>query len=197
MINLWERIIGSMLTVSEIDLPDDASALLASYEAAAQSSPGVFGGLMALLPLPGRAFTATRGKLAREALDLGRCVEVRVRHDGPPVIMSHEHGVIVLIAIDGNRTLMLDVSSVGDDPRWDLHQAGKLMRRDWRWLRLGETLGASCFKADGPAVTALDHGELHGTKLEQHLLAGEGWLGDDAVVGLSLEDALRLAHQPV
>ena len=189
--------IDSMYTTSEIDLPDDARAMLATYEAAARSNPSVLGRMIGLLPRPGRAFIAARASAARAVIDRGRCIEVRVRHDQPPLCMSHEHGVILLIAIDDNRSLLLDVSSVGDDPRWNLQQAGKLMCRDWRWLRLGDNLGSSCFVADGPAVEALDLGELHGTKLEEHLLADDDWPGDDAVVSLSRQVAIELAKQTV
>ena len=184
-----------MYTTSEIDLPDDARALLATYEAAARPNPSVFGRMMGLLPRPGRAFIAARASSARAVIDRGRCIEVRVRHDEPPLCMSHEHGVILLIAIDDSHSLLLDVSSVGDDTRWDLQQAGTLMCRDWRWLRLGDNLGASCFVADGPAVEALDLGDLHGTKLEEHLLADDGWPGDDAILSLSRVDAIELAKQ--
>lgn len=195
IINVSMLIIDSMYTTSEIDLPDDARAMLATYEAAARTSQSLFGRIIGLLPRPGRAFIAARAHAARAVIDRGRCIEVRVRHDQPPLCMSHEHGIILLIAIDDSRSLLLDVSSVSDDPRWDLRQAGKLMCSDWRWLRFGDNLGSSCFVADGPAVEALDLGELHDTKLEERLLADDGWPGDDAVVDLSRQVAIELAKQ--
>lgn len=141
-----------------------------------------------------RAAALTQGSAAALVLDLGRCTSVHVEHTDHPAVMTHEHGLLVFIPVDDGRTHMLDVCSVDGDPRWDLHEAGDLMRRHWRWIRLGEA-GMHDFVASGPAIEPLDLGDLHGTTLEPLLTeSDEGWPGDDVTLDVEFSTLVALAQ---
>jgi len=97
--------------------------------------------------------------------------------------------------VDAGTTLLLDVCSVAEDARWALHQAGQLLRQRWRWLRFKGLEGPWCFVAEGAPVTPRDLGEFHGTALEHRLTEETTWLGDDALLPLSMAEIERLARQ--
>lgn len=179
-----------MLITEVVDLPADAIGVLQGYAAAADR----VGERGRWRRAPRAAFAEERGAEARRLLEGGTCVSVRVEHDDPPAVMTHEHGLIVLIALDDGSTHLLDVSSVADDVRWELHRDGDLMRREWRWLRLGE-VGFHAFAASGDPVAPVVLGDLHGTRLEVHLTEGDdGWPGDDATLDLSFATAVEMAR---
>lgn len=178
-----------MLTMVTIDLPDDCVELLREYVDAAGGD-----GKRRLLRRPGR-FVTERATAARRVLDQGTGVAVHLVHDDPPAAVGHEHGLLVVAPIDGQSAQLFDISSVDGDPRWDLHQAGELFRREWRWIRLGE-LGPHGFAATGAPVRPIDLGELHGTALETYLTErDEGWPGDDATLDRSLADICAMAQR--
>lgn len=180
----------SLFTTEVVDLPADVVGVLEGFVAAADR----VGERGRWRRAPGAAFAEERGAEARRLLERGTCVSVRVEHDDAPAVMSHEHGLIVLIPLGGGGTHLLDISSVADDVRWDLHREGGLMRGEWRWLRLGE-VGFHGFAASGDPIVPVDLGDLHGTRLEDRLTEGDdGWPGDDATLDIPFATAVDLAR---
>jgi hypothetical protein len=184
-----------MLSVREIPLPDDARRVLEGLIAAAPAPAAGFWSRLKSAAALDRKFHAERAAQARVALALGRCEEVEVRHDTAPALSEHEHGIFLFVPVDAGTTLLLDVCSVADDARWALHQAGQLLRQHWRWLRFTGLDGPWCFVAKGAPVTPRDLGEFHGTALEHRLTEETTWLGDDALLPLSMAEIERLARQ--
>lgn len=66
-----------------------------------------------------------------------------------PRFYEHDHGVLVLADAGDLKTLFFDVSSDGEDPRWELYQNGDMNRRVWRWLRLPVSREIVKFSAEG------------------------------------------------
>lgn len=185
-----------MLTVRDIPLPPDARVALDAMIAASPAAPaGLWSRLKAAAALD-RKFIAERAAQARIALSRGTCTEVEAEHDTPPALAEHEHGLLLFVPARADATLMLDVSSVSDDPRWTMHRAGHLMRQRWRWLRIAGLDGPQCFRATGAAMTPRRLGDFHGTALERRLTEETDWLGDDALLPLPLADIERLLRQP-
>ncbi len=172
-----------------VDLPDDCAQLLHRYVAAAEGE-----GRRRLLRRPGR-FVTERATIARRVLDEGTCVSVHLEHAEPPAIAFHEHGLLVITPLGDDDVQLFDISSVDGDPRWALHEAGGLLRRDWRWIRLGD-LGPYGFTAGGEPVVPIDLGELDGTALETYLTErDEGWPGDDATLPETFADIVAMARR--
>ena len=185
-----------MLTVRNIPLPQDARNALDAMIAASQPAPaGLWSRIKAAAALD-RKFLAERAAQARNALLRGTCTEVEVDHDTPPALAEHEHGLFLFVPARPDATLLLDVSSVSDDSRWTMHQAGQFLRQRWRWLRIEGLEGPQCFRATGAAVAPRRLGEFHGTALEHRLTEETDWLGDDALLPLSLAEIERLMRQP-
>jgi hypothetical protein len=182
-----------MLSVRDIPLPEEARLRLESLVAAGAPARGLW---QRLAGAADRKFRERRAEAARAALASGTCQAVHVRHDAPPAVSEHEHGLFVFVPAASEATLLLDVSSVSEDPRWDLHRAGGLMRAEWRWLRLIELDGPSDFAVDGPAVTPIALPFFHGTALERRLTEEMEWPGDDALLPLALDEIARLAAAP-
>lgn len=176
----------SRLVVSTAALPADAvGALTREVDAGARK------GLLRRANAHRQACAAAAEALLRD----GTCPAVTVHHDQRPLTLRHEHGAVVVTPLEGDRVHLLDISSVSDDPRWELYRSGELWRREWTWLRLGD-LGFRDFRASGATITPVDLGDLHGTALEERLVDGdEGWPGDDAVLDLSGSAVVELAHR--
>jgi hypothetical protein len=184
------------MSVRDVPLPAEA---LRRLEGLVAASPAQGAGLWARLKSAAaldRKFLAARAEAARAVLARGRCEAVEITHETPPALSEHEHGIFLFVPMSTNETLLLDVSSVSEDARWDLHGAGGLLRARWRWLRFQGLDGPWCFAAEGAAVTPRDLGEFHGTALDQRLTQDMGWPGDDAVIPLGLTEIERLARQP-
>jgi hypothetical protein len=176
-----------MLTTATVELP---LALVEVLEDVIRAGEGRGVGRWARSP--GREYRRHQAATAQAVLTEGRCVSVHVRHDLPPATLSHEHGLLVLFPVDGDATHLLEILSVADDPRWALHEAGGLMRREWRWLRV-PGIGTHGFAASGEPIDHADLGDFHGTELEVVLTEGDdGWPGDDATLGMSFDEAARL-----
>lgn len=182
-----------MLSVRRSPLTDEARRLLEDFVAASPASGGGFWSRLKAAAQLDRKFLAERTERARAALARGTCEIVEVRHDTPPALAEHEHGIFLFVPVNRNETLLLDVSSVSEDARWGLHEAGQLMRQRWRWVRLADLEGPWCFAAEGAAVTARRLGDFHGTALEARLTEEMDWPGDDALLPLALEVIERLA----
>jgi hypothetical protein len=174
-----------------VELPADLVAVLQGYVEAAER-----GGLRGRLrSTRGGAYRREQGAAAGLLLEQGTCLQVQVEHDVAPAVMTHEHGLLLMFPVGTEATHLLEVSSVGDDPRWALHATGDLMRRQWTWLRLGD-LGVHDFAATGEQLAPLDLGDFHGTRLEEYLTEGDaGWPGDDASLDVSFNDILAMARQ--
>jgi hypothetical protein len=185
-----------MLTVRDIPLPDDARRLLDEFMAAApERAAGFWERLKSAAAPSERKFLAERAAAARAALTRGTCAEARVRHDTPPALSEHEHGIFVFVPAGEHETLLLEILSIADDPRWRLHRSGALMRAEWRWLRIAGIAGASCFFADGAPVLPRTLPFFHGTALERRLTEEMDWPSDDALLPLSLDEIARLAAE--
>ena len=177
-----------MLTITTIPLP---ARLVVRLESIVQESEG-----RGRLRRRGRgaAYRQVQAAAASTVLANGRCTSVELHHETPPGVMAHEHGVLVFSPIDAGSTHLQEISSVGDDPRWTLYEAGGLMRREWRWIRIPQ-VGTFEFTASGAEVVPVDLGEFHGTQLEVLLTEGDdGWPGDDAIVGIGFDEIARLAR---
>jgi hypothetical protein len=174
-----------MVQVDKVPMPPAVRALLAEeHECESRRSRRGFG-------RRSRTDATVRVEQIAAALDSDVCEEVRVDHDSTTVLLTHEHGLVVLTP-HAEHTLMLDISSVGDDPRWDLYVDGRLMQRSWRWIRVA-TLGPFAFSVSGDSFTPDNRGDLHGTRLEEYLTEGpNGWPGDDAVVAMPLPALVEL-----
>ncbi len=184
-----------MLSVTRIDLPPDARAVLETYVAAALPAGG-WGRLTSRL-FPGqRRVLEQRAAKAAAVLAVGACDEVRLLHGVLPVTTTHEHGLLILAPVADHATLMLDIASVADDPRWELHRAGRLMRTSWRWLRFSDLDGPFGFEADGEPIEPRVLPDFHGTALESRLTGGAGWPGDDVILQLGMPEIIRLAGLP-
>ncbi|MBP0466031.1 hypothetical protein J5Y09_19045 [Roseomonas sp. PWR1] len=84
----------------------------------------------------------------------GKVLRHRLRRDAAHLFVEHEHGVMHLSPADGGRTLFLDFSSVGDDPRWEEWYAkGRIDRAEWRWTTTPDGEALLDFTADGAALT--------------------------------------------
>lgn len=187
-----------MFSVREIPLPQESLRVLEDLVAASPEHPAsLWQRVKAAATLFDRKFLMDRAAEARAALSRGVCDEVRVRHDAPPVIAEHEHGLFLFVAVDAGHTLLLDVSSVSDDARWTAHRAGNLLCAQWRWLRFKDLDGTWCFAAEGNPVAPRNLGDFHGTALERRLTEEMDWPGDAAVLPLPLAEIERLAHQRV
>lgn len=182
-----------MLLVQSIPLSADATTLLESHVAAANQPATGWRWVKAAVMASERRILESRAAGAAAALKANTCIEVRVEHDVPPATVEHEHGLLVLIPVAADQTLMLDVSSVSDDPRWQLHSAAKLFRKNWQWLRIPGMDSVTDFRADGPVIQPIKLPELHGTSLEQTLTEGMGWPGDDAMLPFGIEALTRQA----
>ena len=182
-----------MLSIREVPLSPETLQVL---EDLVHASPEHASGLWQRLKsaFEGK-YLSERAAEARAALARGTCEEVEVRHETPPVVAEHEHGVCLFVAAGPKQTLLLDVSSVADDARWNMYKSGTLMRECWHWTRFTNLEGAWAFAAHGAPVQPRNLGELHGTALERRLTEEMDWPGDDAVIPLSLAEIERLAHQ--
>ena len=184
-----------MLIVRDIPLPQDARSALDAIIAAGKPAPaGLWSRIKAAAALD-RKFLAERAERAQAALARGTCREVEVRHDALPALSEHEHGIFLFVPAGADTTLLLDVSSVSDEPRWAMHRAGQFMRQRWRWLRIEGLDGPQCFLATGTPIMPRNLGEFHGTALERHLTEESDWPGDDALLPLSLAEIERLMRQ--
>ena len=56
------------------------------------------------------------------------------------------------VVSDSPDTLVLDVSSVSEDVRWNLYRENQLLRQRWHWYRFVGLDGPWCFAADGPPI---------------------------------------------
>ncbi len=182
-----------MLLVNSTALSEEARALLEAHVAAANQPVTGWRWVKAAVMASERRVLEQRAASATKALTAGTCTEVQVDHDQPPAIVEHEHGLLVLIPVDADKALMLDISSVSEDPRWQLHRAGNLFRKSWRWLRIPGMDSVTGFRVDGPAIQPVSLPELHGSSLEQTLTEGMGWPGDDAIIPFGLDELTRLA----
>lgn len=183
-----------MYTLREIDLPEDGRAVLERFAAAGRTpARGVWERLKAAAALD-RKFVADRAARARAALERGVCGEVRVSHETPPALSEHEHGVFAFVPAGPAATLLLDISSVSDDPRWPLYEGGGLLRSEWRWLRFDGLDGCWCFDAAGAPIAPLSLPFFHDTALERRLTEEMDWPGDDAIVPLSMAEVEALAR---
>lgn len=182
-----------MLHVNSIALSADARALLEAHVAAVNQPVTGWRWVKAAVMATERRTLENRATGAAAALKAGTCTEVRAEHDTPPAVVEHEHGLLVLIPVTADQTLMLDISSVSEDPRWKLHSAGKLFHKTWQWLRIPGMDSVTGFRVDGPAIQPVNLPELHGTSLEQTLTEGMGWPGDDAIIPYGLDELTRLA----
>ncbi len=170
-----------MITEMPLPIPDDITDLLHG-EVAAASRRGLFRGA-------GRGERA-RAAQADEILEAGTCEQITVHHEQPPVTATHEHGLIVLIPRADGTAHLLDISSVSDDPRWQLHSSGALWTREWKWIRAGD-LGPFRFAAAGDPLMPAASTDLHGTRLETHLSErDDGWPGDDTRLDITYLDAI-------
>jgi hypothetical protein len=185
-----------MLSVRDVPLPEEARRALDGVVAAAPAQgSGLWARLKSAAALD-RKFLAARAEAARAVLARGTCQTVAVSNDAAPALSAHEHGIFLFVPVSAGETLLLDVSSVSEDPRWALHGAGGLLRQRWRWLRFPGLEGPWCFAAEGAPVTPRDLGEFHGTALERRLTEEVDWPGDDAVIPLGLAEIERLVRQP-
>lgn len=176
-----------MLHIEHTQLPNDVRTSLTAQ--LAQEQDRAKRGWMRR----GRSAAQDRVEQIESCLTDGTCIRVRVEHVEPPAVLTHEHGLLVLIPVDAMRTHMVEISSVADDARWELARTQQLMRRHWEWLRVGD-LGPFAFRAHGDAITPLELGDLHGTELEELLLGNDdGWPGDDTTLDLAFAAAVELA----
>ncbi len=181
-------IVLEVITTRTVPIPTGAGDMLRAAVAAGERTAG-----RRLAGRRARQAAAAEAEHAAQVLQAGACTEVHVTHDTAPALITHEHGVLVLIPAEPDTTLMLDICSVDGDPRWSLHLDGGLLRHDWRWLRLGK-FGSYGFTADGPMIDPMNLGDLHGTELERALTEGDdGWPGDDAILRISFTTAIALA----
>ena len=70
-----------------------------------------------------------------------------------PRFFEYEHGVIVLADAGDLKTLFLDISNDGRDPRWELYTNGEMDRRIWRWLRLPISREVVKFTTEGTKLS--------------------------------------------
>ena len=184
-----------MLAVRVVPLPQDAQRVLEGFVAPAPApSAGLWSRLKAAATLD-RKSLAERAAKARAVLGRRACEDVDIWHDSPPALAQHEHGIFLFVHAGAGATLLLDVSSVSEDVRWDLYQENQLLRQHWHWYRFPGLDGPWCFTADGPPLMPMFLGDFHGTALERRLTEEMDWPGDDALLPLPLEEIARLARQ--
>lgn len=183
-----------MLAVRVVPLPQDAERVLQGFVAPA---PAPQAGLWSRLKSAtlDRKFTADRAAKARAVLGRRACEDVEIWHDTPPALATHEHGIFLFVHAGAGAALLLDVSSVSEDPRWALYQENRLFCQRWHWYRFPAFDGPWCFSAEGPPVMPHYLGDFHGTALETRLTEEMDWPGDDALLPLPLEEIARLARQ--
>lgn len=185
-----------LLSVSQIPLSPDARRALQDLVAASpEHAQGFWQRVKAAATPFNRKFLMERAAAARSALSRGVCDEVRIRHDTPPALAEHEHGLFLFVPAGAEATLLLDVSSVSDDARWSMHREGCLLRSEWHWLRIAGLEGTWCFASEGTSIAPRHLGEFHGTALEHRLTEEMDWPGDDGVVPFSMAEVERLARE--
>jgi hypothetical protein len=183
-----------MIFVRETPLSQEALSALKGVTAAGRG--GRLWSRLVAAPRPaGRTDLTGRADLAQAVLARGTCEEVEVWHDAPPALAEHEHGIYLFVPMHAKATLLLDISSTTEDPRWALHREKKLLVTHWRWVRFPGIQGPWCFHADGHEITPIRLGAFHGTELELVLTQDMAWPGDDALLPLSFNDIERYARQ--
>lgn len=90
--------------------------------------------------------------LRRDA-EAGRVQRHTLHRDARHWFVEHEHGVMHLSPAEPGRTLLLDLSSVSDDPRHDAWYAKRRIDRDtWRWTTAADGALLLSFAAEGAPV---------------------------------------------
>ncbi len=71
-----------------------------------------------------------------------------------PWFIEYAHGVLGFVDLGDAKTLYLNVSNDGADPRWLPYRKGDMDRRIWRWMRLPVSRELVKFKTEGSKFAA-------------------------------------------
>lgn len=136
---------------------------------------------------------AAQAERLRADLAAGRVLRHTLLRDSRHAFVPHEHGVIHVCPADATRTLVLDLSSIADDPRHDHWYAkGLIDRARWTWFTTSDGAVRLGFEAEGAAVLRREATDLDGDDLLEFL----GLPADGEAVGrpwAEVEDFLRRA----
>jgi hypothetical protein len=129
--------IGVVLAVALLVL---AARFFRGLEGGPLVAVGVAGGVFALLFLlwnhkKDHGIDDRRERDVRENLDRNVMLQRSLVFGNEQAWIEHEHGVMVFAGIDQARTLFLDLSSIVDDPRYELYENKSLFRREWSSLQ--------------------------------------------------------------